>query len=76
MSIGWGELGGEADGEGEEDSPLSRELDNMGLHPRSLRSQSELKADNRLSHSGALKILNINSQHQLFPNSAIISGAN
>ena len=32
------------EGEGEADSPLSREP-NMGLDPRTLRSRSELKAD-------------------------------
>ena len=33
-----------SDGEGEADSPLSRELD-MGLHPRTLRSSPVLKTD-------------------------------
>ena len=36
--------GAEAEGEGEADSPLSREP-SMGLDPRTLRSWPELKAD-------------------------------
>ena len=35
---------GVAEGEGEADSPLSREL-NLGLDPRTLRSRPEPKAD-------------------------------
>lgn len=37
----------------EEDSPLSREPDLTRLDPRTWRSQSEAKADSRMSHSGA-----------------------
>ena len=37
-------MGGEAEGEGEAGSPLSREPD-MGFNPRTLRSQPEPKAD-------------------------------
>lgn len=39
------EQGRGAEGEREADSPLSREPDNAGLYPRTLRSSSELKAD-------------------------------
>ena len=40
-------VGGEAEGEGEADSPLSREPDG-GLDPKTPRSQPKLKADSSL----------------------------
>ena len=40
-----------AEGEGKADSSLSREP-SVGLHPRTLRSGPELKADASLSHPG------------------------
>lgn len=40
----WAVEGGGTEGEGEADFPLSKES-NVGLDPRTLRSQPELKAD-------------------------------